>query len=60
MAGITDIGYCREDFPVLAEPMNGKPIAFLDTASSAQKPRVVIGPMQASLATHYANIHRGL
>lgn len=60
MAGQQDIGYCREDFPVLAETMHGKPLAYLDTASSAQKPRVVIDAMRDVMSYHYANIHRGL
>jgi cysteine desulfurase/selenocysteine lyase len=60
MAGIQDIGYCRADFPVLAETMHGKPLAYLDTASSSQKPQVVIDKMRDVLSYHYANIHRGL
>jgi cysteine desulfurase/selenocysteine lyase len=40
--------------------MNGKPVSFLDTASSAQKPRVVMDAMRAAMDTEYANIHRGL
>lgn len=60
MAGQQDVGYCREDFPVLAETMHGKPLAYLDTASSAQKPRVVIDAMRDVMSYHYANIHRGL
>lgn len=60
MAGQQDVGYCREDFPVLAETMHGRPLAYLDTASSAQKPRVVIDAMRDVMSYHYANIHRGL
>lgn len=50
----------RNDFPVLQKTMNGKPVAFLDTGASAQKPRVVIDAMKAAMDTEYANIHRGL
>ena len=50
----------RDDFPVLAQTMNGKPLAFLDTAASAQKPRAVIEAMDAVLESGYSNIHRGL
>ncbi|HEY8189765.1 MAG TPA: cysteine desulfurase [Micavibrio sp.] len=50
----------RSDFPVLQKTMNGKPVSFLDTASSAQKPRVVMDAMRAAMDTEYANIHRGL
>jgi cysteine desulfurase/selenocysteine lyase len=60
MADIQNIEYCRDDFPVLSEKMNGRPLAFLDTASSAQKPRVVIDTMNGVLSHSYANIHRGL
>ncbi len=54
------ISLCRNDFPALAEPMNGKPLSYLDTASSAQKPSVVIDKMQTVMSHYYANIHRGL
>lgn len=61
MAGnIIDISACRDDFPVLRETMHGKPLAYLDTASSAQKPQVVIDKMRDVMSYHYANIHRGL
>jgi len=48
------------DFPILNKPMNGKRLAYLDSAASAQKPRVVIDAMRAVMETDYANIHRGL
>lgn len=48
------------DFPVLNKPMNGKRLAYLDSAASAQKPRAVIDAMRAVMETDYANIHRGL
>ncbi len=60
MAADTNISYCRDDFPVLSESVNGKPVAFLDTASSAQKPLAVIEKMREAMSFHYANIHRGL
>lgn len=50
----------RDDFPALNEPMNGKRLAYMDSASSAQKPQVVIDAMNNVLTHHYANIHRGL
>lgn len=50
----------RNDFPVLSKTMNGKPVAFLDSAASAQKPKSVIDAMTRALDDHYANIHRGL
>ncbi len=50
----------RKDFPVLQTKMNGKPLAFLDSAASAQKPQIVIDTMNAVLEGGYSNIHRGL
>ncbi|MGN7439020.1 MAG: cysteine desulfurase [Alcanivorax sp.] len=50
----------RDDFPALQKQMNGKPLAFLDSAASAQKPKAVIDTMDAVLSGGYSNIHRGL
>ncbi len=50
----------RSDFPVLAQPMNGKRLAFLDSGASAQKPQQVIDAVTMVYQSHYANIHRGL
>lgn len=50
----------RADFPILHNTMNGKPLAYLDSASSAQKPQVVIDTYNRLYKTQYANIHRGL
>jgi cysteine desulfurase/selenocysteine lyase len=50
----------RNDFPGLSGTMNGKPVAFLDSAASAQKLRVVIDAMHEVMSQGYANIHRGL
>ncbi len=49
-----------QDFPALAVPMNGRRLAFLDSAASAQKPRAVIRAMAEVMERGYANIHRGL
>jgi cysteine desulfurase/selenocysteine lyase len=50
----------REDFPILSQTIRGKPLVFLDSAASAQKPRVVIDAMRNAMETQYANVHRGL
>ncbi len=55
-----NIALCRDDFPVLRQTMNGRPVSYLDTAASAQKPHMVIEAMKAAMEMHYANIHRGL
>lgn len=56
----TGIEKFRADFPVLKTRMNGQPLAFLDTAASAQKPQAVLDAMNAVYEGAYANIHRGL
>ena len=55
-----DIARIRADFPILGEQVYGKPLTFLDTAASAQKPRAVIEAVRALYETGYANIHRGV
>ncbi len=49
----------RADFPILAREINGKPLAFLDSAASSQKPTAVLDAMDHFMRTSYANIHRG-
>ena len=55
-----DVVRIREDFPILKQTIRGKPLVFLDSAASAQKPRVVVDAMVHAMETQYANIHRGL
>ena len=50
----------RADFPILSQTIRGKPLVFLDSAASAQKPRAVIDAMRQAMETQYANVHRGL
>jgi cysteine desulfurase / selenocysteine lyase len=50
----------RADFPAFAEQIHGKPLAYLDSASSAQKPRQVLDAMREFYESSYANVHRGL
>jgi cysteine desulfurase/selenocysteine lyase len=54
-----DIASLRADFPILSQTVRGKPLVFLDSAASAQKPRVVIDAMVQAMETQYSNIHRG-
>ncbi len=49
----------RTDFPILSREIHGKPLVFLDSAASAQKPRQVLDAMDSFARTSYANIHRG-
>lgn len=50
----------RADFPALAQKVNGRPVAYLDSAASAQKPQAVIDAMTRVMTDHYANVHRGI
>jgi cysteine desulfurase/selenocysteine lyase len=50
----------RQDFPILAQTNRSKPLVYLDSASSAQKPRQVTEAMAAFYLNDYANIHRGI
>jgi cysteine desulfurase/selenocysteine lyase len=50
----------RKDFPILSRQVNGKPLVYLDSAASAQKPRAVIEAMTHAMEYSYANVHRGL
>lgn len=55
-----DVEAVRKDFPFLEREYRGKPIAYLDSAASSQKPRVVIDTLADFYANSYANIHRGV
>ena len=55
-----DVERIRADFPILREQVHGKPLVFLDSAASAQKPRQVIDAMVHTMESQYANVHRGL
>jgi cysteine desulfurase/selenocysteine lyase len=55
-----DVERVRADFPILAREVYGRPLVFLDSGASAQKPRAVIDGMADFLRHDYANIHRGV
>jgi cysteine desulfurase/selenocysteine lyase len=55
-----DADQIRKDFPIFEVKMRGKPLTYLDSAASAQKPRAVIDAISNFYAAHYANIHRGI
>jgi cysteine desulfurase/selenocysteine lyase len=50
----------RSDFPVLSREVNGQPLAYLDSAASAQKPRQVIDREMCFFEQGYAAVHRGI
>jgi cysteine desulfurase/selenocysteine lyase len=55
-----DVEAIRREFPILSQQVYGKPLVYLDSAASAQKPRAVIDAMVRVMETGYANVHRGL
>jgi cysteine desulfurase/selenocysteine lyase len=50
----------RADFPIFGEKIHGKPLAYLDSAASSQKPRQVLDTLREFYETSYANVHRGV
>jgi cysteine desulfurase/selenocysteine lyase len=54
-----DVARVRQDFPILSTTVRGRPLVFLDSGASAQKPRAVIEAMTRCMETAYANVHRG-
>ncbi|MCA8997489.1 MAG: aminotransferase class V-fold PLP-dependent enzyme, partial [Planctomycetaceae bacterium] len=56
-----DVSAVREQFPVFGKTLpKGYPVTYLDTAASAQKPRVVIDAERYVCEDHYANAYRGV
>src|SRR5580658_2504825 len=55
-----DVEKARAEFPILHRQVNGKPLVYLDSAASAQKPRAVIEAMRGAMEGSYANVHRGV
>jgi len=55
-----DVRAIRADFPILNQVVHGKPLSFLDSAASSQKPLAVIEAMSAYYRTTHANVHRGV
>src|SRR5438552_343715 len=55
-----ELARVRADFPILAHPVHGKRLVFLDSAASSQKPRQVIDTLIDVYQTSYANVHRGV
>jgi cysteine desulfurase/selenocysteine lyase len=55
-----DVHAVRGDFPILVRPVHGKPLVYLDSGASAQKPRAVLDAMSEFAKTDYANVHRGV
>ncbi len=55
-----DVDKIRADFPILSRKVNDKPLVYLDSAASAQKPNQVVSALVAAYQDTYSNVHRGL
>ncbi len=55
-----DVAAIRRDFPVLDQTVDGKPLVYLDSAASSQKPRQVIDAISRYYLRDHANVHRGV
>ena len=59
MAMSLNVEKIKEDFPVLQREINGKPLIYLDSANTSQKPASVMDAMEDYYRTFNANVHRG-
>jgi len=57
---VFDVDKIRADFPILSRQVHGKPLVYLDSGASAQKPQVVIDAVSHAYQQEYSNVHRGL
>jgi cysteine desulfurase/selenocysteine lyase len=55
-----DVGGIRQDFPALRQEVHGRPLVYLDSAATSQKPRAVIDALRTYYETDNANVHRGV
>jgi cysteine desulfurase / selenocysteine lyase len=55
-----DAELVRREFPILTRQVHDRPLVYLDSAASAQKPRAVIEAMTRAMEQTYSNVHRGL
>ncbi len=60
VGAMPDFDKIRADFPILSRTVHGKPLVYLDSAASAQKPQQVMDALLAAYTETYANVHRGL
>ena len=60
MIGKRSIEDIRSDFPILSRQVHGKPLVYLDSTASSQKPLSVIETMNVYYRTYHANVHRGV
>ncbi len=55
-----ELARIRADFPILARELHGQPLAYLDSASTAQKPQQMLDALTGFYSTSNANVHRGV
>lgn len=55
-----DVGTLKQDFPLLQQTMHGRPLTYLDSGATSQKPAAVIAAMEAYYRDSNANVHRGV
>ena len=55
-----DVATIRDDFPILSRTVYGKPLVYLDNASTSQKPRQVISALTEYYEGYNSNVHRGV
>ncbi|HEX8002805.1 MAG TPA: cysteine desulfurase [Mycobacteriales bacterium] len=55
-----DVARIRKDFPILSREVHGRPLVYLDSAASSQRPQSVMDAMNDYYERHHANVHRGI
>jgi cysteine desulfurase/selenocysteine lyase len=55
-----DVARIREDFPILHQMINGKPLVYMDNAATTQKPQAVIDALVSYYSNDNSNVHRGV
>jgi cysteine desulfurase/selenocysteine lyase len=55
-----EVTHIRQDFPILNQSVHGRPLVYLDSAATSQKPQVVLDAIQRYYVEQNANVHRGV
>src|SRR5690625_5178948 len=55
-----NVAEVRKDFPILDQEVNGKPLVYLDSAATSQKPLAVIRAIQEYYESYNSNVHRAI